>query len=75
MLQTEVDQTLKNAKKIAEINSRKEAVMESFIAAVRRVVSADKTVIDQIILAQSQTLGIKPPEGISAAAETRKTAA
>ena len=75
MLQTEVDQTQKNAKKIAEINSRKEAVMESFISAVRRVVSADKTVIDQIILAQSQTLGIKPPEGISTVPETRKTAA
>ena len=75
MLQTEVDQTQKNAKKIAEINSRKEAVMESFIAAVRRVVSSDKAVIDQIILAQAQALGIKPPEGISTAAENRKTAA
>jgi hypothetical protein len=72
MLQTEIDQTQKNAKKMAEITARKDAVMESLITAVRKLVASDRNVVDQIILAQAKALGIQPPEGIKAQDDERK---
>ncbi len=71
MLQTEIDQTQKNAKKMAEISARKDSIMESLLNAVRKLVGADRNVVDQIILAQAKALGLQPPEGIKAEEERK----
>ncbi len=72
MLQTEIDQTQKNAKKMAEINTRKDAIIESLLTAVRKIVSSDRNVVDEIILSQAKALGLQPPEGVNAQGEERK---
>ena len=75
LLQTEVDQLQKNARKLADVTTRKEVVIESFLNAVRKVVSSDKTAADRIILAQAKALGISPPENIILPNEDAKAAA
>jgi len=74
MLQTEVDQNQKNQKKMADINARKSAILETLVSSVRKVISNDAAVIDQIIFAQAKALGLKPPEGLNLPAETNKAA-
>jgi hypothetical protein len=74
MLQAEIDQNQKNAKKMGDINTRKAAILESFVVAVRRVIGADKQIVDQIIYAQATALGIKIPEGLVLPADINKAA-
>jgi hypothetical protein len=74
MLQAEIEQNQKNAKKMADINVRKTAILEALVAAVRRVISADKSVVDQIIFAQAKALGVNPPDGLNIPADVNKAA-
>jgi hypothetical protein len=74
MLQAEIDQNQKNAKKMGDINARKSAILEGFVLAVRRVIGADKQIVDQIIYAQATALGIKIPEGLVLPADVNKAA-
>ena len=74
MLQAEIDQNQKNVKKMAEINNRKSATLESLVQSVRRVIAADKQIVDQIIFAQANALGLKIPEGLVLPAEVNKAA-
>jgi hypothetical protein len=74
MLQAEIDQNQKNAKKMGDINTRKSAILESVAVAVRRVIAADKQIVDQIIYAQATALGIKIPEGLVLPADINKAA-
>jgi hypothetical protein len=74
MLQAEIDQNQKNAKKMGEINTRKSAILEGFVLAVRRVITSDKLIVDQIIYAQAKALGIKIPEGLVLPADVNRAA-
>jgi hypothetical protein len=74
MLQAEIDQNQKNAKKMGDINTRKSAILEGFVLAVRRVITSDKLIVDQIIYAQAKALGIKIPEGLVLPAEVNRAA-
>jgi uncharacterized protein YyaL (SSP411 family) len=74
MLQAEIDQNQKNAKKMSEINTRKSAILEGFVLAVRRVITSDKLIVDQIIYAQAKALGIKIPEGLVLPADVNRAA-
>jgi uncharacterized protein YyaL (SSP411 family) len=74
MLQAEIEQNQKNAKKMADINARKTVILEALVAAVRRVISADKNIVDQIIFAQAKALGVNPPEGLNIPADVNKAA-
>lgn len=74
MLQAEIEQNQKNAKKMAEINTRKIAILESFVVSVRKVISADKSIVDQIIFAQAKALGVSPPEGLTLMGDAGKAA-
>jgi hypothetical protein len=59
---------------MADINVRKTAILEALVAAVRRVISADKSVVDQIIFAQAKALGVNPPDGLNIPADVNKAA-
>lgn len=74
MLQTEIDQNQKNAKKMADISARKSVILEALVSAVRRAISADKSIVDQIIYAQAKALGVNPPEGLNLPADVSKAA-
>jgi hypothetical protein len=74
MLQAEIDQNQKNAKKMGEINTRKSAILEGFVLAVRRVITSDKLIVDQIIYAQAKALGINIPEGLVLPADVNRAA-
>jgi hypothetical protein len=74
MLQAEIEQNQKNAKKMADINARKTVILEALVTAVRRAISADKSIVDQIIYAQAKSLGVNPPEGLNLPADVSKAA-
>ncbi len=74
MLQAEIEQNQKNAKKMADINARKTVILEALVAAIRRVISADKSIVDQIIFSQAKALGVNPPEGLNLPADVNKAA-
>lgn len=74
MLQAEIEQNQKNTKKMGDISSRKSAILEGLVVAVRRVVGADRQIVDQIIYAQAKALGLKIPEGLVLPADTSRAA-
>ena len=74
MLQTEIDLANGNIKKLAEIMTRKDPIMEAFMVAMRKTVSGSPATIDQIILAQAKALGLTPPSDDILAGETIKAA-
>jgi hypothetical protein len=68
ILQTEIEQIKKNAKKLEDIESNKHKFLESMITSIRKLVTGDIGLVDQIILAQAKALNIDPPADLKAKA-------
>jgi hypothetical protein len=66
ILQTEIEQTKKNAKKLELIQSTKDKYLEAMATATRKFVTGDLAVVDQIMLAQAKALNIEPPAELKA---------
>ncbi|MCX6123506.1 MAG: hypothetical protein NTV34_01960, partial [Proteobacteria bacterium] len=64
VLQLEVDQIQRNGRRLENIRLREFEILEAFMVSLRNAINGDQAIIDQIILAQAQALGIDPPAGL-----------
>jgi len=61
MLNSELDSITKNARRTEELKRKKDSVLRDFLSVVRKIITSDPLIIEQVLKNQATALGLKPP--------------